>query len=165
MQNTVKFNKKQHESESVKVDGFDGLHSVDVAGEGEYPKGHAEAGKPYTYGVDEKTGERNGKCQIVLVSTAKTKTELAKRITNLVNYSVASGNSEKDAINEVVNNLNHSRNINQRQPFRPSVSNSNGVREFAKKFKAAKASGVTQEEIDATLAKLIERANNASMTK
>ena len=102
MENSVKFSKAQHESESLKVKGFSGLHFVEIAGEGKNP----ETKKPYSYGVD----------------TAKTKTQLKSRMSSLVDYSVAKGNSEEDAIAEVIKNVNHARNINQRQPFRPSAS-------------------------------------------
>ena len=156
MKNTVKFSKDQHDSESLTVTGFKGLHFVEVAGEGEHP----ETKQPYTYGVDE-DGERDGSCQIVLVNTANTKTQLKERMTDLVNYSVAKGNSEEDAISEVIKNVNHARNINQRQPFRPSVSNATGVREVSKATKAAIDSGVSQESIQEAIAKLTAEANKA----
>ena len=103
MENSVKFSKAQHESESLKVKGFDGLHYVEVAGEG----------KPYDYGVDV-DGERDGSCRIVLVNKATTKTQLKARLIALVNYSIANGNSEAAAIGEVIKNINHARNITQR---------------------------------------------------
>ena len=148
MENSVKFSKAQHESESLKVKGFSGLHFVEVAGEGKNP----ETKKPYSYGVDT-DGERDGSCKIVLVDTAKTKTQLKSRMSSLVDYSVAKGNSEEDAIAEVIKNVNHARNINQRQPFRPSASNST---------KAA-IDSVSQESLQEAIAKLTEKANNARM--
>ena len=75
-------------------------------------------------------------------------------MSSLVDYSVAKGNSEEDAIAEVIKNVNHARNINQRQPFRPSASNST---------KAAIDSGGSQESIQEAIAKLTEEANNARM--
>ena len=162
MQNSVKFDKKQHESQSLTVEGFDGLHRVEVAGGGVNPKGHPEAGKPYTYGVDE-DGNRNGSAEIVLVNTAKTKTDLKARVGTLVDYSVSQGNSAEDAVVEVINNINHARNINQRQPFRPSVSNASGVKEIANQYKAARKAGVSQEEIQETIAGLIAKSNAARM--
>ena len=157
MKNEVKFSKDQHETESLKVEKFgDSLHYVEVAGEGNHP----ETKEPYSYGVDT-DGERDGSCRIVLVSTAKTKTQLKTRLTALVDYSVAKGNSEEDAIGEVIKNVNHARNINQRQPFRPSASNATGVREVNKTTKAAIDSGVSQESIQAAIARLTQKANNA----
>ena len=162
MKNSVKFNKKQHESESVTVEGFEGLHFVDVAGGGENPKGSTNPGEPYTYGVNQ-DGERDGSATIVLVNTAKTKAELKSRMTSLVDYSVSKGNSLEDAIGEVIRNVNHARNINQRQPFRPGVSNASGIKEVAKQYRAAKAAGVSQESIEAVIAEMTAKANAARM--
>ena len=149
MENSVKFSKAQHESESLKVKGFSGLHFVEVAGEGKNP----ETKKPYSYGVDT-DGERDGGCRIVLVDTATTKTQLKARMATLVDFSIAQGNSEEDAIAEVIKNVNHARHINQCQPFRPSASNST---------KAAIDSGGSQESIQEAIAKLTEEVNNARM--
>ena len=149
MENSVKFSKAQHESESLKVKGFSGLHFVEVAGEGKNP----ETKKPYSYGVDP-DGERDGSCRIVLVDTATTKTQLKARMATLVDFSIAQGNSEEDAIAEVIKNVNHARNINQRQPFRPSASNST---------KAAIDSGGSPLSIQEAIAKLTEEVNNARM--
>ena len=165
MKNSVKFNKKQHDSESVTVEGFEGLHKVDVAGGGENPKGSANPGEPYTYGVNE-DGERDGSATIVLVNIAKTKAELKSRMVSLVDYSVSKGNSLEDAIGEVIRNVNHARNINQRQPFRPSVSNASGIKEVAKEYVKARKAGVTQESIEAAIAALIalnEQSDKARM--
>ena len=148
MENSVKFSKAQHESEALKVKGFSGLHFVEVAGEGKNP----ETKKPYSYGVDT-DGERDGSCRIVLVNVAKTKTQLTARMSALVDYSVAKGNSEEDAISEVIKNVNHARNINQRQPFRPSASNST---------KAAIDSEAL-ESLQEAIARLTDEANNARM--
>ena len=158
MKNSVKFSKEQHESESLTVDGFEGLHFVEVAGSGLHP----ETKEPYTYGVDD-DGERDGSCRIVLVDTATSKTQLKTRVASLVDFSVANGNSIEDAVSEVIKNVNHARNINQRQPFRPSVSNATGVREVNKATKAAIDSGVSQESIQEAIAALTEIANNARM--
>ena len=158
MENSVKFSKAQHESESLKVKGFSGLHFVEVAGEGKNP----ETKKPYSYGVDT-DGERDGSCRIVLVNVAKTKTQLTARMSALVDYSVAKGNSEEDAISEVIKNVNHARNINQRQPFRPSASNATGVREVSKAAKAAIDSEVPKESLEEAIARLTDEANNARM--
>ena len=158
MKNSVKFSKDQHDAQNLIVEGFDGLHFVEVAGDGNHP----ETKKPYTYGVDSE-GERDGSCRIVLVNTASTKTQLKARMAALVDYSVAQGNSEEDAISEVIKNINHARNINQRQPFRPSASNSTGVRELNRQTKAAIDSGVLPASIRELVAKLTEEANNARM--
>ena len=162
MKNNVKFDKEQHESESITVDGFEGLHKVDVAGGGVNPKGHENAGEPYTYGVGE-DGERDGSATIVLVNKAKTKTELKSRVSLLVDYSISKGASPEDAVSEVINNLNHSRNINQRQPFRPSVSNASGIKKVAKSYKACVAAGVSEDAVQKVLAEMTERANAARM--
>ena len=156
MKNSVKFSKDQHSSESRTVEGFGGLHFVEVAGSGVNP----ETKEPYTYGVDT-DGERDGSATIVLVNVAKTKTQLKARLFSLVDYSVANGNTEEDAIGEVIRNVNHARNINQRQPFRPSVSNATGVREVNKATKQAIDSGVSQESIQEAIARLTELANKA----
>ena len=160
MKNTQKFNKDQHVSQESRVDGFEeqGIHNVEVAGEGVNP----ETKEPYSYGVD-KDGNPNGSAVIVLVDTATTKTQLKKRMTDLVDYTVTQGTSEEDAVTQVIDNLNHSRNINQRQPLRPTASNATGVREVSKAGKEALAAGVSQISIQEAIAQLTEEANNARM--
>ena len=147
MKNSTKFNKAQHTIETDPVEGFPGLHYVDVADEYEDPN----TKEPYSYGVDE-NGELDGSCQIVLVSIATTRSQLRRRMDRLVSFMVAEGSTEEEAVREVIRDVNHARNISQRQSF---VSTTPAEKVVAKATKKALAAGVSQEDIQAAVAQLM----------
>ena len=111
---------------------------------------HPETKEVYTYGVDPK-GNRDGSCQIVLVDNATTKVQLKKHMDDLVTFMVSEGNTEEDAVTQIIKDINHARNISQRAPLRPSASNATGAREVAKANKAAAEAGVSKEAILAAI--------------
>ena len=88
---------------------------------------HPETKEVYTYGVDPK-GNRDGSCQIVLVDNATTKVQLKKHMDDLVTFMVSEGNTEEDAVTQIIKDINHARNISQRAPLRPSASKRNGCK-------------------------------------
>ena len=147
MKYSTKFNEAQHITEINPVEGFPGLHYVDVADEYEDPN----TKEPYSYGVDE-NGENDGSCRIVLVNVAMSKSELRRHMNRLVSFMVAEGSTEKEAVREVIRDVNHARNISQRRRF---VSTTTAEKVVAKATKKALAAGVSQEDIQAAVAQLM----------
>ena len=105
-----------------------------------------ETKEVYTYGVDPK-GNRDGSCQIVLVDNATTKVQLKKHMDDLVTFMVSEGNTEEDAVTQIIKDINHARNISQRAPLRPSASNATIGGDQCVGRRGQKGAGPTEKEI------------------
>ena len=124
-----KFNIAQHDSEERSVTGFGGLHLVEVSGIG-------EKNKPYTGDV-------------TLLNAAKTLKELGERLVELVTYlREHDGFTIAEAVNWVIEKLNHAWNIAQRGVIRPGGTQPTGAREIQKMVTASLKAGISKEALE-----------------